>query len=173
MPRVSKFEVLRATIFELCSKGYSFEEIVRLVGCHRLTLWKWLSKNPKFHQECKKANEDYHKGLFLRGVRILASEEEEIIEKEEFIEIRVINGEPREVKKTITRKRGKPSEKALQMLANKYFKGEYSDNTEANVNIQITQNDRALSIEDRLKIIQKDSNDIEAVEYRNLNNDDI
>ena len=163
---------IRNSLVELASKGYTNTEIIKELGIGQTTLYRWFSKNPELVQLVDAAMDNFEKELVLVGLRDLAKKEkEEELEREWFDD-----GVRHKVKERTRR----PDSKALAMLAAKHFKGEYVDNKEEtkNINIRISQKDRALTAEQRKEILYKDraeGQDIEldANDYKELESDEV
>jgi hypothetical protein len=97
--------------------------------------------------------------------------QEEVTEK--FYVVDEVTGEVKEV--TRRRKYYPPDSKAIDMLARKYCDGEFTEKKieEKNIHIRITQKNRALSLDERIKLLESDSKEgeIEA-EYREIESQD-
>jgi len=170
--RPSKFnDAVRALILRCCYEGMKDYQIALVVNVKPLTIVTW----KKNHEDLKAAMERIRaasaKDKIEIGLDRLASgyHEEEVTT--ETIELNEETGIPVKIKRT--KKYYPPSTKAIEMLASKYCPNEYikKEVKEVNVDIKITQRDRALTLDERLAILNKDK-DSGAIEVEFTNKSD-
>lgn len=152
-------------IIGLCWEGLTNYQIANSLGLHYQTIARWRRVNDTLKVAMDRVREDLAKGAIERGLQRRAEgfKEEEITEKY------VINddGKPKEITRRV--RYFPPDISAIGMLARKYAPDDYVEKKveEKNVNVKVTQRDRALSLEERKKLLEEDSKEgaIEA-EYK-------
>ena len=168
------FESVSPKIVKDYMDGYTNKEICIKYGISTDTLYRWKRLNAKFKKSCKEAERYAARSLIKSGLHDLAKGHEVIEEQTEYYdEIEDADGNIQKVKRIIRSRKLPPDIKAIRMLASKHAQGEYLENeaNKLNLDIKITQKDRALSIEDRLAILNKDKSEgetVEDVEYKEL-----
>lgn len=135
-------------IVELGKVGADRYEVAEKLGVSYWTLSRWFQKYEGLKDHYNKAKSDFMRSLVAKKLRE-SIQDDGIVEKEEWIE----EDERGAVKKTRTKRAPKPDIQALKMLAAKYAPGEYAESEESNVTIKIGSADRALSLEERVKLL--------------------
>ena len=153
---------MRAKLIEYSAMGYSHVAIAKLMKISKFTIAKWRSVYPDLKEAMDKAEHDSALDCIREGLFQNARGQQQIEETTSFFKKKVIDGEEQLVKTTVKTKTLPPDNNAIRLLANKYAKGEYVDNSdnEVNVNVRITQKDRALSLEERKRILLEDKDTI-------------
>lgn len=170
--RREKLEI-KGKVIDLIAQGLPLLTIQERVGVNRNTIYNWIAKDERFKKAIDKAKERYAKGQIENKLWQLANgyHEEEVTE--EFMGVKVINGEEVPCKYTKKVKVKAPSEKALMALASKYSPKEYSEDNETTINVKITQRDRSLTTEERLKLLEDEGKEtIELNDYKELTTSD-
>jgi len=172
---VFNVERKKSEFLRLFALGNNVTQCALLVGVSMPTYRRWLKKDFGFELSFNKIKEGKAHQLLNDSLESLASwHEEEVIETES---ISVDDeGRPQKVKRKITKK--PPQVPALKMLANKYDKEYnekvYNDREGTNINIRITQQDRSLSLEERLALLEKDASGVvECNDYRELDSNEV
>jgi len=152
----------KARFLKYIIEGHTVERACRLVGIDQSTPYRWCYVSKEFKQKYDNAKAVKAKGYIEKGLDKLVSGAVEITEKTEVFTKDEDTGEY--IKKSTTTKKLPPNIKALQLLASKYMPNEYKDNDTKEINITISQKDRALTIEDRLRILNDDAIEGECIE---------
>jgi len=152
----------QALILKYIIEGCSVTEASALVGIDSSSVSRWAKLDAEFNKKYCLARSLHYKNLISNSLDKLAKGSKVIEEKTEVLTKNAETGEY--IKQTSTTKEVLPSVKALQMLASKYEPNTYKDIDSKEVNITITQRDRALTIEERLKILSNDSNEGEVID---------
>lgn len=170
--RREKLEI-KGKVIDLIAQGLPLLTIQERVGVNRNTIYNWIAKDERFKKAIDKAKERYAKGQIENKLWQLANgyHEEEVVE--EYMGEKLVNGELRPCKYTKKVKVRAPSEKALMALASKYSPKEYSGDNETTINVKITQRDRSLTTEERLKLLEDEGKEtIELNDYKELTTSD-
>jgi len=152
----------QALVLKYIIEGYTVTEAAALVGVNSSSVSRWAKLDPTFNRKYCAAKSLHYKNLISKSLDKLAKGSETLEEKIETLTKNEETGEY--IKKSIIKKQVLPSIKALQMLASKYEPNTYKDTDTKEVNITITQRDRALSISERLAILSKDASEGEDIE---------
>ena len=163
-------EILKQRYIRGIYEGLSSGELLALVNVSLSTLTNWKNNDPVFLKGIDRAKEARSKRIITSGLDMLASGYEEITEHEEWIE-ETNSGEM--IKRKRTTKQVAPNIQAIMKLANKYTTGDYCDaSSGGDITIRITQKDRSLTIEERLRILEGDKS-LESLEDVTVDSKDI
>ena len=168
--------IIVSNVIDLVGQGISFRDACIRVGqgYHEGTIRSWFKKDERLQKVLDKVKTEGMKELIENGFTRLATGyvEEEVTE--EWMDTKVINGEEVPVKRVKKQKVKAPSEKALMALAAKYDKGQYKevDSASTEINIRISQKDRSLTTEERLRLLESEKNSVVNAEYRELSASD-
>lgn len=160
---------MKALVVNLVGQGLPMSTIQERLGINRNTVANWAKKDGRFSKAIEKAKELYAKDKIEAKLWQLANgyHEEELTE--EFIGTKVVDGEevPCKYRRKVAVRA--PSEKALMALASKYAPKEYSKDKEVIHNVRITQRDRSLTTEERLKLLESEGSEvIEVNDFKEL-----
>ncbi len=153
-------EELKTRILLAMRSGLSFCDAVNSVGVGLTTAEGWLKRDRFFKRGVKNLRERVAKEVIESGLMRLASG----LELVELRESWSYEDDRGTVSCSKVTKEQLPNVNAIKLLANKYAPNEYSENINE-VSIKITQRDRSLSTEERLKLLGSKSlskEDIEA-----------
>jgi hypothetical protein len=156
-------------IIALCWEGLTNYQIARTLDLHYQTIARWRRQHEKLKERMDRIREEIALNAIEKGLQKRAEgfKEEEITEK--YVVIDKYSGKPKEI--TRRTKYFPPDISAIGMLARKYCPEEYIEKKveQKDINVKITQRDRALSLEERRKLLEDDSNEgaIE-VEYKEV-----
>jgi hypothetical protein len=156
-------EIIKGRIVRLISEGLEEENALGIVGLHQATFKSWVAKDERFKRSVERAESFKYKTIIARSLEKLAKGTQMVDEVDEWIEECDERGR---VKRKKTKREILPNVNAIQKLANKYCPEEYQDKDSSNITIKITQKDRSLTTEERLRILESDksiktSDDIE------------
>lgn len=133
-------------------EGDSKQSAALKAGVNYHTVLAWESRDPKFKESVQRIQESSAKELIEKNLRRLAEGYDYVEKKEEFVDPTTGHNV------TLTFKNVPPSAKAIELLANKYAKGEYGIADERNtINILIDASRQSLTWEDRMKILEQDA----------------
>lgn len=161
--------VIMAELIRYLVEGFSVSEACRSLGLSTNTFYQWAVKDQLFKRAVDAAKERGGKALVEKSLHKLArgANEEELTEQ--WVGVKVVEGE--EVPCSFSRKykTKAPSEKAVALLAAKYAP-EYTDKGGTKeLTIKITQKDRTLSMEERLNLLKSDKEDtIDVTDFKHL-----
>ena len=155
-------EKKKARFLRYVLEGHTVVDACRLSGFSEATYYRYRKVDSKFKQRVINALDIRGKETVTKGLHKLAIGAVQVEEKTETFTKDEATGEY--IKKSTKVTNLPPNVKALQLLASKHLPNEYNDNKDSNINITITQKDRALTIEDRLKILSKDAVEGEDIE---------
>jgi transposase-like protein len=164
----------KALTIELIGQGLGVVEVARRLGIHRNTINYWLQKDSRFSKAIEKAKEQYAKETIEGNLWKLATGCHEEETSEQWIGTKRLK-DGREVPVTYSRKVKvrAPSEKALMALASKYAPKEYEKDHETTINVKITQRDRSLTTEERIKLLESEGSEVvEVNDFRELSSSD-
>lgn len=143
------------------AQGFWGKAIADSLGVSLITLQRWLDNDPRFKERLLEvrrvqAHEAIEVGLFelAKGYTQTTEKTEKVVQEVDELG-NIIN-----IKKTTTTKINPPDTAAIKLLANKYAKGEYEETKDSRINlgiVKITERNEALTLQDRLKILQQDS----------------
>lgn len=148
---------MRALIIRCCYEGMTDYQIAVAIGVKRNTIYRWRNNDQALKEAMDRIRKEVAKATIEQGLLKLSQgyEQEEITTESIDIDD---DGNPVKVKKT--RKYYPPNVKAMEMLASKHCPNDYikKEVKETNVNVKITQKNRALTAEERLSILEADKN---------------
>ena len=168
---VFNVEAKKSEFLRLFAAGNNISQCCLLIGISRTSWQRWFKADHNFASTFEKIKAGKANELLNDSVETLSSWHEEEVIETETTEMTVDDeGKPVAVKTKRKKIRKPPSVPALKMLANKYDRTyNDKDNAESNITIRITQRDRSLSIEERLKLLEEDAKGmIEDVEYKEI-----
>jgi len=142
---------IRNRVLEMTAQGMYDYQISLALGFHRFIVRSWRTR----FKDLAKAQNKIRKELALCTIEEgLHKRAQGFVQIEEKVEIQ----EDDDTKRTTTSKYFPPDVGAMKMLANKYADGEFVDKKEEKVEIEvkITQKDRALTLEERKEILERD-----------------
>lgn len=154
-------------ILRLVASGMTLNDVASNLGLSRATIFKWCKKYPKLAKDIERVIEQSELEVIRRGYNTLALGGQFVEETREYFEDRIdVNGEKiGTVKVTQRTKVILPDSKALAVLASRH-KSDYQlikdNSTDININItKVTEANRAMSYEDKLAILSRDSLQVE------------
>jgi len=166
--KIYNLEERKVEALRLLALGNSVVTVCSLIGVSGFAFYSWMKKDDRFKLSVDKVRNSSEKMLLRNGVGILASGHDEVTEETEWIDV---DDEGRPIKRKRKVKHNPPNVIALKMLANKHDK-DYNEkvyNDTSSISIRITQQDRSLSIEERLKLLESDASGvIECNDYKEL-----
>lgn len=144
------------------SDGLSFANACRVNGISHHTGLQWCTKDKAWKTRLGRIKEGYMKQLVedliidaARGGTEVVEEMHTWVEENEFGE---------KIQKTRKVRKIPPSEKAMQLLAKKYHKDFTGTDININHEIGITIKDRALSLDERKAILEKDKKEGQVID---------
>ena len=152
----------RALFLKYILEGHTVANACYLVGINEATPYRWTVSDKEFKEKYYRARKIRAKKSISVGLNKLVEGATEVTERTETFTKNEETGEY--IKKSTTTKKLPPNVKAIQLLASKYEPNVYKDNDTKEININISQRDRALSIEDRLRILNADAIEGETIE---------
>lgn len=158
MDKIVNVEEKKVEALRLISSGFNFGEVCKGLGISYSVFYKWRKLDHRFNSLVEGCRNERELIALDRGLAILAEGSEETILTEEYTELDE-DGRPRVIKKRV--RKIPPDIGALRMLANKHERV-YNEKGDASqiINVRITQRDRSLSFEERIKLLEDDSKGI-------------
>lgn len=153
-------ELVHLKILEYALRGYCKKDIAVMLGVTEATLHRWFKKFPKLKNDFEAVNKQVELSIVERGYRLLAMGTAVTEETREYFED-TLDAEGNKIGQVKITKKTKilpPDPKALAVIA-KRVGSDYiaEDSKDINITInKITEANKAISIEDKLKIIQAD-----------------
>lgn len=165
----------KALFIKYIVEGQTVEKACFLVGINITTPYRWCAVSKEFKEKYKRAKKIKAKKSIALGLHKLVEGAVQIEEKTEVMSRDEETGDY--IKKSTKITHLPPNVKAIQLLASKYEPNVYKDTDNKEININISQRDRALSIEDRLAILNADAIEgetieLEANDYKELDKSD-
>lgn len=166
-------EVLKERCLRVAKECSTFGEIALSCGINVSTLKRWRDSDSQFKKAVEGLMGEGAKEVIAKGLKRLAEGAVQVEEVEEWLDVVEVEGEKdRIIKRKRTVKELPPNVQAISKLANRFCKGEYSDESGATITtIRITQRDRSLTTKERLAILAKDEYiDAEAIDITEVRN---
>lgn len=163
MPTPTKFnEKIASEIIAYCWKGLTHYQIATTLGIHPQTIIRWRKVHPSLKSTMDMITERLARTSIESGLKKRAEgfTEEEVTEKYVVSE-ELADGSVRMKEVTKKKKYFPPDVNAIGMLARKHAPDDYIEKKveEKNVNVKITQRDRALTLDERRKLLANDASE--------------
>jgi len=163
-------DILKRRYIRGIYEGLDSRQLLVELNISLSTLTNWKNKDDQFVKGIERAEKASSLRAISAGLNQLATGYDEVTNKEEWIEERE---DGTMLKRSRTTKQVAPNLNAIAKLANKYAPNEYDNaNNEGNITIRITQKDRSLTIEERLRILEGDKS-LESLEDVEVDASDI
>lgn len=158
----------------MAGKGFSNVEISADLGIQVGTLRSWLYKDKAFKSRFDRAKESWGKE-FIEERLVTSANGGELVTTEDTFILEDENGNKR--KRKVTKKRIPPDPRAIELLARKYAPDDYAkkEKVETELKVRITQQDRSLTFEERLAILERDKDEgstVEVVDFKEVTQGD-
>lgn len=149
-------------LLKLVADGVEYYDAIEMMGLNINTVNSWLSRDPDFKDRLARVKKVEGRRLIEKNLKKLADGVKTKEHRNKYVVTKVIDGKETPVEVTETETQHAPNEKALNRLAQVYcpeYVEKQTTYNEATVSVKITSEHRALSVEDRKKIIELDSSD--------------
>lgn len=148
---------LKVQIIKHLYHGYTVTRIANILGIDSSTISLWKNKDAAFAKRFRAAEDDGQKLRMIESVDKIAHGTKVIETTQKYSTTKVLPcGKEVPVEMIYKERINPPDINALKMLAAKYAKGEYKEDNEQVIEVRITQKDRALSMDERKRILERD-----------------